>query len=397
MWLIVSYILILATIIYFSWNESKSRIIYLVIGICVVLIFVSRFACDNITCTTNVFLGDIISGCRSVCQECEDFKESISTITNQSLCKECQKCKADWNIRAAFDTSGMAWIGVLLSIIFLYKKNYPLKALMRGIETITLFGVLSLKLSQIEKNVQNLTDEIQSELIDEHIQKKVAIEYEAIHNKSNTPFDTLHLLIDKIESEYLRLNNFFKKAESVISLQKQNQFDRLSKIVQDLLSFAKDNWTSKFINKAIILSKRILLLIFGLSDYLKTSSSYSNKKILTNSMGVDIVDDKYRVIIPKGSIVPVEKSGIFYTTENEQKEILSKVLIGENPIASRNIELGKVNITGIPRLPAGEAKITILFKIDKNSILIVKQICYETGKIVQAEFDVNKYLVVENK
>lgn len=48
------------------------------------------------------------------------------------------------------------------------------------------------------------------------------------------------------------------------------------------------------------------------------------------------------------------------------------MLIGENMIVLKNREFGKIEMKGIFLLFVGEVKVIILFKIDKNGILIVK-------------------------
>lgn len=381
-------------------GKSKSRKIYAIISFIIGGIFIFRFACDNISCVSNIFFWDLNSKCENICNQCNSFaEENISIIEyneNEDVCNNCKKCNADWNIRAAFDPSSIIFLGMIFSMFFLYKKNYPVKELLKGLSTINLFG-LSFKVSEIEKTVDSLSNEMQSELSNENIQMKAAEINTTIHKKAGTPFSTLHLFIEKLELEYNKLDNIFKQKENVISQKKQEQFERLAKAIQNLFDFVKNDWTNKYINRVIMVAKKILILLYNLLDYFHSPPPSNKAKYLRDNIGVDIVKNKYSVIINKGSTIPVEKSGIYHTTKNNQTSIKSKILFGHNSVASKNKLIGNIEISGIPPLPAKKGKITILFKIDKFGLLIAKQICHNTGKIVQEEFNINEYLAIEKE
>ncbi|MEZ5045039.1 MAG: Hsp70 family protein [Saprospiraceae bacterium] len=400
MWL---YIIILSAVILFFIvrKKSKSRKVYSAIGFIISLIFIFRFACDNISCISNVFFGDINSKCEIICNQCNSFETNNISILqfkeNENLCNFCNRCKADWNIRAAFDSSGIVFLGIILSMFFLYAKNYSIKEFLRGLDSINLFGVLSFKVSQIEKTVDDLSDEMQLELLEKDVQKKATKVNNSIHKNSRTPFDTLHLFIDKIETEYTKLDNIIKQKENIISLQKQKQFEKLTNTIQKLFDFVKKDWANKYINRIIIVAKKILILLYSLLDYLQSSPPATKAKYLIDSLGVDVVGDRYSKIINAGSKIPIEKSENYRTIKDNQTSIRSEIFFGSNPIASKNKSIGVIEISGLPKLPKGKAKITVLFKIDKFGLLIAKQICDETNNIVQKEFDVSEYLETEDE
>jgi hypothetical protein len=390
--LLISLVLILFFLVK---KESVDRKTYAVIGIVITLIFLLRFACDNITCISNNFLYN--STCNNICIECDSIKTDNFSIEQfkktEKKCLGCIKCNADWNIRAAFDPAGLSLLGLLLTMIFLYKKDYSIETFVKGIETINLFGVLAFKISETEKKVTSLTNEMQSELV--QLQKETLSNSRSIYQDSGTPFNLLHSFIEKIERKYDKLDNIFKQEEEVISLQKQDQFKRITTIVKELLLFIKQDKRNKYINEVLLLSKKILAILNSILDYIQYSSTLNNSKYLKESLGINIVDDRYSEIISKGSKIPIEKSDTYHTIADYQLSIESHILVGDDPIASNNREIGRLNITEIPKLPKGEAKITVLFKVDKFGLLIAKQICYETNHTEQDEFDINDFLTIK--
>lgn len=381
-------------------KKSKSRKIYATIVLLSTYIFFFRFACDNISCITNVFLGDINSQCQQICKQCNSVAEGDISIyyykENENKCQACSMCRPDWNVRAAFDPAGLVYLGIILAMVFLYRKNYSLKAFLEGLDTINLFGVLSFKVSQIEKVVGELSDDMGTEPIDQDTQEKISEITESIHRNSRTAFDTLHLFIDKIEQEYRKIKDVLEKTESVINFRKQQQFKKLTKAIQGLLGLVKQDWANKYINITVRLAKKILIFLYRFKDYLKSSPPTTNPRYLNYDMGVSTVGDVHSKILKKGSKVPAGNFITLYTVQENQPSIKSTILFGSSSTASESEKIGVMEITGLPKLPAKEATITVHFKIDRDGMLIAKQICNTTKNVVQVEFDVNRLLGTES-
>ena len=91
--------------------------------------------------------------------------------------------------------------------------------------------------------------------------------------------------------------------------------------------------------------------------------------VLPLSLGVELADGSYSIIVPKNTPLPV-KRGQKYTTDTPgESEIKVKVYQGERPIANKNFLIGefvfdKVTAGGVPI-------IDIAFKIDLSSIINV--------------------------
>ncbi|MEM3876580.1 MAG: molecular chaperone DnaK [Candidatus Micrarchaeaceae archaeon] len=76
-------------------------------------------------------------------------------------------------------------------------------------------------------------------------------------------------------------------------------------------------------------------------------------------------------LIERNTTIPVKKSQIFTTAENNQTQVDIHVVQGERALAKDNIDLGRFQLTGIPPSPRGVPQIEVTFDIDSNGILHV--------------------------
>ena len=97
-------------------------------------------------------------------------------------------------------------------------------------------------------------------------------------------------------------------------------------------------------------------------------------------------------LIEKNSAIPIKKSQIFSTAENNQPAVTIEVLEGVSPIADKNRKLGSFNLEGIPKMPRGQPQIEVTFSLDANSILTVSALEKSTGnsKNIEIKQDDNK-------
>jgi len=89
------------------------------------------------------------------------------------------------------------------------------------------------------------------------------------------------------------------------------------------------------------------------------------------SLGIETEGSLFARIIPRNATVPASASRIFTNAENDQTEMNFHVLQGEREMAIDNVSLGDFQLTDIPPLPRGKAKVEVLFRIDMNGILNV--------------------------
>lgn len=87
------------------------------------------------------------------------------------------------------------------------------------------------------------------------------------------------------------------------------------------------------------------------------------------SLGIETEGGLFARIIPRNVTVPASASRIFTNAENDQTEMDFHILQGEREMAIDNMSLGNFQLTDIPPLPRGTAKVEVLFQLDVNGIL----------------------------
>ncbi len=112
------------------------------------------------------------------------------------------------------------------------------------------------------------------------------------------------------------------------------------------------------------------------------------------TLGVETLGNVLTPIIERNTTIPVKKSQIFSTAEDNQGAVTIHVLQGERPMAVDNMSLGQFNLEGIAPAPRGLPQIEVTFDIDANGILNVSAQDKATGKeqkiTVTASTNLNK-------
>ena len=98
------------------------------------------------------------------------------------------------------------------------------------------------------------------------------------------------------------------------------------------------------------------------------------------SLGIETLGGVMTKIIEKGTTIPVKKSQIFSTAENNQPAVSISVAQGEREFAKDNKSLGLFELGDIPAAPRGVPQIEVTFDIDANGILTVSSTDKGTGK-----------------
>ena len=98
------------------------------------------------------------------------------------------------------------------------------------------------------------------------------------------------------------------------------------------------------------------------------------------SLGVETLGGVMTRIIERNTTIPVRKSEIFTTAEDNQTAVDIHVLQGEREMARDNRTLGHFRLEGIPPAPRGIPQIEVTFDIDANGILNVTAKDKATGK-----------------
>ena len=98
------------------------------------------------------------------------------------------------------------------------------------------------------------------------------------------------------------------------------------------------------------------------------------------SLGVETLGGVMTALIERNTTIPVKKSEIFSTAEDNQTAVDIHILQGERPMAVDNMSLGRFRLEGIPPTIRGTAQIEVTFDIDANGILNVTAHDKATGR-----------------
>lgn len=87
--------------------------------------------------------------------------------------------------------------------------------------------------------------------------------------------------------------------------------------------------------------------------------------------GRDLVTGMFSPIIHRGTVIPVSRSGRYFTVHDGQSSLRVEVYQGEHSLCRDNERLGEYALTGLPRRAAGEVEVDVRFTYDMNGILDV--------------------------
>jgi molecular chaperone DnaK len=97
------------------------------------------------------------------------------------------------------------------------------------------------------------------------------------------------------------------------------------------------------------------------------------------SLGVETVGGVFTRLINRNTTIPVRRSEIFTTGQDNQLGVDVHVLQGERDMAQDNQSLGHFNLEGIQPAPAGVPQVEVTFDIDHNGIVNVSARDLHTG------------------
>ncbi|MQL51154.1 molecular chaperone DnaK [Desulfofundulus thermobenzoicus] len=98
------------------------------------------------------------------------------------------------------------------------------------------------------------------------------------------------------------------------------------------------------------------------------------------SLGVETLGGVMTRIIERNTTIPVRRSQVFTTAEDNQPAVDIHVLQGEREMARDNRSLGQFKLEGIAPAPRGVPQIEVTFDIDANGILKVSARDKATGR-----------------
>jgi len=98
------------------------------------------------------------------------------------------------------------------------------------------------------------------------------------------------------------------------------------------------------------------------------------------SLGIETLGGVMTKLIDRNTTIPIRKSQVFSTADDNQPAVSIHVLQGEREFSRDNRTLGRFDLTGIPPKPRGMPQIEVTFDIDANGIVHVSAKDKETGK-----------------
>ncbi len=98
------------------------------------------------------------------------------------------------------------------------------------------------------------------------------------------------------------------------------------------------------------------------------------------SLGLETLGGEMTVLIERNTTIPVKKSEVFSTAEDNQTAVDIHILQGERPMATDNMSMGRFRLEGIPPAMRGTPQVEVTFDIDANGILNVTAHDKATGR-----------------
>ena len=97
------------------------------------------------------------------------------------------------------------------------------------------------------------------------------------------------------------------------------------------------------------------------------------------SLGIETLGGVMTPIIKRNTTIPVTKSEVFSTAQDNQPQVDINILQGERPMSAQNKSLGRFILEGIDPAPRGLPQIEVKFSIDANGIVSISAIDKKTN------------------
>ena len=91
------------------------------------------------------------------------------------------------------------------------------------------------------------------------------------------------------------------------------------------------------------------------------------------------LDGQFTPIIERNTVIPVSRSDVVHTVDDNQVRMAIRVYQGESRLVKDNVRLGELTVA-LPPAPAGQEKVDIRFTYDTSGLLEVEATALSTGR-----------------
>lgn len=189
-------------------------------------------------------------------------------------------------------------------------------------------------------------------------------------------------LIEKIKCILINIQEKFNDIEYIILVGCASKMPIIKKIIKDI--FKIDPWIHN--NLDLVVAEGACIYGAILEKVYKTDNDILLVDVLPLSLGVEMIDGSFSIIIPKDTPLPIKKKQI-YTTDTPGDNVVNiKIYQGEHIIANKNTLIGEIIFDQVSICETPQ--IIIAFSVDNSSLITVS--------VLDKKQNIEKNILIKN-